>query len=239
MVVLRRVSEEKGVLLNGRFEDSSASLVRESLHERDTVQVDKFVDGIGSGGSQDTQLVPLVVESLDDDSRVVFDTKSSFDLGGGGDGEGESVVARGSVGESLGARRVGISEVSNNECIVTFLHVLKLLGGGDGGGDRASLLLQPGDDLIGLAASTELGGDTRSEKLESRETLHIILGTSVLVLRGINLGQLDLRLGFRERGGGLDILGGEGLAMSAPRSVKLDENKFVGFDGLSKKERRE
>ena len=188
MMIFGGVSEEKGVLLDRGLEDAATGLIRESLHKRNSVVVDELCDGIGSSGGQGTHFISLVVISLDDDNGIVFDTKGSLDLVTGREGKDVIVVARGCVSESLGGGRIGIREVTDNEGVICFLHMLKLFGGIDRGGHDTRLLLQPGDDLVSLTASVKFSGYTRTEELQGGEALNIVLRASDLVLSGINLG---------------------------------------------------
>lgn len=77
--------------------------------------------------------------------------------------------------------------------------------GGEGANSRSSLALAlVGSDVVKAA-----------EDLESRVALNAMLLAEVGLLCAVDLGDLDVLL--LERGGSLLILGGESLAVAAPR----------------------
>lgn len=181
----------------------------------------------GGGGGLGELLDGLGVELLSEDGLALVEVLVEND-GRGGDtlSLGESDIAAGTkgvlvaeligdLGEGLVGGLVGGIEVSDNDDLVGLLELLNVVLGEDR--DRGKGLLDHvGGDGTGLAL-TLVGGDgvEATEDLEGRVTLNAMLLAQLGLLSAVDLGELDVLL--LEGGGSLLVLGGKGLAVTAPR----------------------
>lgn len=86
-----------------------------------------------------------------------------------------------------------------------------------------------GDLRLGLAGTgVGLGVLGTTENLESRVAIDRVVAAQVLLHGAVNLGHRDVLA--LQLGSGLLILGGEGLAVTAPGCVELSENQGVFVD---------
>ena len=95
------------------------------------------------------------------------------------------------------------------------------------------------DDAGGVARAAVLGGSRgarvlAAEDLDRGEPLdREALGQRLVLLeRGVDFHELDARVALLELGGGLLVLGLQGLAVAAPGRVELGDDEVVGLDDL-------
>lgn len=159
-----------------------------------------------------------LIESLVQNNRGLLDAL----------GLGESLVRSGAEEESVPellsdggvgsvARLVVGGKVANENDLVGGLELLKRVAALEEGDGRERLLGHVGDDGIGLAgALVGLVVLDTAEELESGVSLDAVFLAQLLLLGAVNLCEGNV-LGL-ELGGGLFVLGSEGLAVSAPGS---------------------
>lgn len=99
-------------------------------------------------------------------------------------------------------------------------------------GGGGNLLLDPAHDGGLGSSSSVFGGLSVHKPFKSGESLDSVSACKLFVFSGIDVREGDLGLEVLEGGGGFFVLGGEGLAVSAPGGVEFNQNVGVGFDGF-------
>lgn len=208
------VGEEQHVLGDRVGEDGLGGLRRELEHPRSGLGSHELGDGIGLSVSGDGQLVAQVIEGLQDDDGVVSSSQLALDGSISRQGVHMKLVGLGSSDEGLGLGGVQRSEDTNGEDVVGLLQLLKISLGGQSVEDRASLLLQPADDLLLGTAAVVVRGLAILEELQGGEATDLELLRHVVVSGGINLGQLHR--GISQSLGSLGVFRGQRLAVTTP-----------------------
>jgi hypothetical protein len=220
----RLLREDEDVLLDRGRKDLLGSLLGEHLHKGRGVSSHKGANSGSISGSSHGEVVSLIVEGLEDDNGITSQSEALLDGIGGGDEVSIGVVLASSRQEGGGTGRGGIGEIADNDGIVALLGGGELGDGGDGLGGRAGVLGNPADNLAGSASTTVLGLLAVLEEVNGGESLDFEPGGKGGCLGGIDLGQLHIVI---DHAGSLLPLRGELLAMSAPRSIELDEKELV------------
>ena len=115
----------------------------------------------------------------------------------------------------------GVDKSDSNKTVLA-LEVGKVVGSNGGKGGEG-LLLHVGNNAVGLSVAVVFGRRAGSEDLEGGEALDAVLGTKIVLLSAVDLGELDLLR--EELGGGLFVLGSESLAMTTPGGIELDQHE--------------
>merc|ERR1719158_2391563 len=147
-----------------------------------------------------------------------------------GDSKRHVVNVGGSGEESLGSISGLVLEASENSHSFSLNKGLDNLGIGQGSGRRPSLLLDPADNGLGSSATSVLHGFAVLEELEGGISTDLEFLGQLGLLSGVDLTELDGRVLLSEQTSGLSILRGKGFAMAAPRSIELNQDKFVVGD---------
>lgn len=196
----------------------------------------RHVAGIGVGanltdergrGSLGELLNGLGVELLGEDGLALVEVLVE-DNGRGSDtlSLGESSIAAGTegvlvaelisdLGEGLVGSLVGGIEVGDNDDLVGLLELLNVVLGEDRNGGKGLLDHVGGDGSSLALALVGRDGVEATEDLEGRVALNAMLLAQLGLLSAVDLGELDVLL--LEGGGSLLVLGGKGLAVTAPR----------------------
>merc|ERR1712130_968832 len=183
--------------------------------------IDSFLgDVLGQHGA-------AVVESLQQKHSLALNLVLSSDLGTGGDGEGNVIDVGGGGEVSLCCIRCLVGKHSNHCHVLAsdkgscFLDRSKSQSGGSG------LLLQPRDNCVGSSAASIFCSFPIAEELEGRVASHLEFLSDGTLLGSIELGENNLRLLLSQHACSLGILRCQSFAVSTPRCIELDEDKFI------------
>merc|ERR1711953_1512541 len=100
-----------------------------------------------------------------------------------------------------------------------------------GNGWWSGLLFDPGNDGVSGTSTVVFGGFSVPEEFQSGITTDFEFLSQLGFFSSINLGQLDRRVLFGQHSGSLSVFRSQRFAMSAPRSVKFNQNEFIVSDG--------
>jgi len=176
----------------------------------------------------------LLIKVLEKYDLVSGDTVLGGDSVVRGDAKLDVVHVGSGLEESLGGLALLVLEEADNGNLVIFEELLGGIDVSEGSSWWAGLLLQPRDDGVGGAATAVLGGLAIAEELQGGVTTHLKLLGELALLGGVNLSESDVASLLFQSLGSLGVLGSEGLAVSAPRGVKLDQDELVVLDGVFK-----
>lgn len=156
-----------------------------------------------------------LVEALVEDNGRGLNTLSLSKGGLAASAEREVVTQLlGGLGKGLVGDLVGSVQVRDNDDLVGLLELFQGILG-ESGNSREGLLDHVRRDASSLALALVRGNVVKAaEDLEGGVALNTVLLAEVLLLCAVDLHQLDVLL--LEGGGGLLVLGGEGLAVATP-----------------------
>lgn len=138
--------------------------------------------------------------------------------------------------ELFACSAIHAAEETNDNGLITTQHLFKLISRGELLGDRASLRAEVLDNTIGFTGSFVIGGDLAvAEDLEGGESRNAeFVASALAITNAVDFSESNRWVVGLQDSGSSIILRRKTLAVTAPGSVKLDEDEVMLFDFIAK-----